>query len=157
MVTQTGQVTATRRDEARIVRGTTGIDDSVQTETTAWRVLTITASGGALKEVAVEFDMNKATDGYGVVETTASIQFAVGRLVDGTNWRIGPYVPTTALTGSLAAAGRAIEVPVGDILAGASVRIYALMSADATADMNLPFQVLYKGTGTPLLLPIVNG
>ena len=160
MVTKSGAIPAVRRpysaeDKVQIVRGVTDIDDSAQTETTPFVVLTVAAPANApLREVAVIFDMDVATTGWGTLETTASIQFAVARLVDGTNWRIEVFVPPTALTGTLAAADRAINVPVGDIPAGAAVRIYCMTSADVTADTELPYQVLYKGPSAPTITEV---
>lgn len=145
--------------EAQVSRGTTDIDDSVQTETGAWLLLTITAAAAfGMQDVEVWFDLNKATTGYGAVESTATIEFRVARQVDGTAWRTGIDVPkdTTAITGTNAAAdaGQAAVVGVGDIPAGETVRIYADMSADATADMELPYAVFFKSRGTPTITAV---
>ena len=160
MVTQNSEIPTqrlpyTRDDVVQVVRGTTDIDDSVNTETTPFVALTIAApSSRELRDVVVIFDMNKATTGWGVVETTASIQFAVGRTIDGTNYRFAEYVPSTALTGSIAADGRSITVNVGDIPAGHTVRIYADASADVTADIELPYQVMYRGASAPTITEV---
>jgi hypothetical protein len=132
--------------------GTATITDASQTETTAWSLLSITPIAGApLSNVRVVLDLAKAVTGFGVVETTASIQFAVARKVDGTNWRVGTF--STAVTGSNAAlAGfQTAEIDVGPVHVTEGVRIYAKMSADATADIEIPYVVYYQGTTLPTI------
>lgn len=140
-----------------IATGTTGIDDSVQTETTAWPILTIApATGAPLRNVKVVIDLAKATDGFAVVESSCTINFRIGRKVDGTNWRIGQAVLAAALSGTLAA-GRSVEIDVGVVGVTEQARIYAELSADATSDMNLPYMVAYEGMTAPTITPVVNG
>ena len=147
------------RTTTAVATGTTGIDDSVQTETTAWPILTIApATGAPLSHVKVVLDLNKATDGYGAVETTATIQFAIARMVDGTNWRIGTF--NTAVSGTNAAANTGYslqELDIGPVGVTEQVRVYAKMSADATLDMVLPYNVYYMGITAPTITPVVNG
>lgn len=136
--------------------GTTAIDDSVQTETTPYSILSITAPADTPVEACeVQIDLAKATTGFATVESTATIQFAVARKVDGTNYRREAY-QEAALSGTLAA-GRMAKVNVGSIAQGEEVRIYVVLSADATADINLPYRVLYKSDGTPTVTPVVAG
>lgn len=140
------------------ITGETGIDDSVQTETTAWPILTIApATGAPLMNVRVIFDLNKATTGFGAVETSATIGFQIGRKVDGTNWRAGPVSATTSGTVAAVAPGKSFEIDCGDVGVTQQLRIYAVMSADATADMVLPYVVQYRGTTAPTVTPVVNG
>lgn len=155
MVTQTGKVTQPRRDvsEPFVIRGTTDIDDSVQTESTAWQLLAIKANA-ALREVVVTIDMDKDTTGFGAVETVATIQFHVARKVDGTNVKLGIPQPLVALSGTLAATNRAVDVVVGDIAAGETVYVYGVMSADATSDMELPYQLSYRGANAPTITEV---
>lgn len=142
--------------EPTVVTGVTGLDDSVQTETTAWPILTIVPAAGApLMACKVVIDLNKATDGFGAVETSATIAFSIGRKVDGTNWRFSAATATT--TGTVAATGRSVEIDVGDVGVTEQCRIYAVMSGDATADMNLPYMVSYRSRGTATVTPVVNG
>jgi hypothetical protein len=151
--TPSGKGTVELPLETQVLSGTTDIDDSAQTETTSWLLLTIAAPAAAgLQDVEVWFDLLKATTGYGVVESTATILFRVARKVDGTNWRTSwlDRRVTTAVTGTAAAldAGAAAVLDVGDIAQGEEVRVYADMSADATADIELPYKVNYKSRGT---------
>jgi hypothetical protein len=140
------------------ITGSTGIDDSVQTETTTWQILEIApATGAPLTDVKVIFDLNKATDGFGVVETSATIAFQVARKVDGTNWRGGPVSATTSGTVAAVSPGKSFEVTVGDVDVASGCRIYATMSADATADMVLPYIVQYKGLTAPTVTGVTNG
>lgn len=142
--------------DLKVLSGTTDIDDSVQTESTAFVLLTIAAPAGYdVHDVDVVIDLAKATTGYAAVESTATIQLAAARAVDGTNYRREAYVEA-ALSGTNAAS-RCQRIPVGRIPAGQSVRIYAAMSADATADMELPYQVFYRSVGTPTVTEVAAG
>lgn len=139
-----------------IVTGTTDIDDSVQTESTPYSILTIAPAAGApLADVEVVFDLAKATTGFAAVESSATIQFAVARKVDGTNWRREAYVEA-ALSGTNAA-GRAMRVNVGHVGVTEQVQVFIVMSADATADMELPYALSYKGIAAPTVTPVAAG
>lgn len=160
MVTQTGRITQPRRMSEAIepwsVSFETDIDDSVQTETTAFLLLTVKATQPAM-DVVVEFDLDKATTGFGGVETAATITFQVARAVDGTNFKVGNFQPLTALSGTLAATNRNQEVVIGDMVAGEEVRIMCTMSADATADMEIPGRVRGKGKQSPTVTAVAAG
>lgn len=108
-----------------------------------------------MMDVQVIFDLNKATTGFGAVESTATIGLGVARKVDGTNWRREPY-KEAVLSGTLAAVapGRAWVVECGDIDVDGAARIYVDMSADATADMELPYRVLYKSRSAATFTPV---
>jgi hypothetical protein len=137
----------------KTIVGETDIDDSAQTETTPWAILTITpASGAPLSDVEVIIDLAKATTGYAAVESTATIQLAIARKVDGTNWRREAY-NEAALSGTLAA-GRSQRLNVGSVGVDEEVAIYAVMSADATDDMELPYIINYKGMTAPTVTEV---
>lgn len=139
-----------------VISGETDIDDSAQTETTPWPILTIAApAAGDLHDVEVWIDLAKASTGYGAGESSVTIQLGVARQVDGTNWRREAYVEG-ALSGTNAAL-RMQKIPVGRIPAGQSVRIMAVMSGDAGGDMELPFQVIYRGLYAPTVTAIAAG
>ena len=133
--------------------GETDIDDSAQDESAAWfPLVTITpASGAPLAECKVLLDLAKATTGYAAVESTATIQFRVARKVDGTNWRGGDA--TSALSGTNAA-GRSIEIDLGAVGEDEEARIEALMSADATSDIEIPRAVIYKALSAPTITDV---
>lgn len=133
--------------------GTTDIDDSAQAENTGWFVvLTITpVAGGPIRDCRVFLDMAKATTGFGAVETSATIQFRVARKVDATNWRGG--TPTTAVSGTNYAA-RLQEIEIGNIGVTEEARIEAIMSADATSDMEIPYVGYYEGPIAPTVTAV---
>jgi hypothetical protein len=141
--------------DLKVITGETDIDDSVQTETTPWTILTILAGVYDLHDVEVWLDLAKATTGFATVESTATIAFAVARAVDGTNYR-REAIQEAALSGTLAAL-RMAKITVGRIPAGQAARIMATMSADATSDMELPYQVIYRGLAAPTVTPVVAG
>lgn len=136
--------------------GTTDIDDSVQNESSAWFVLlTIAPQAGApIRDCAVYLDLALATTGFAAVESSATIQFRVARKVDGTNWRGG--TPTTAVSGTNAAA-RLQEIAIGNVDPTEGARIEALMSADATADMEIPYVGYYEGPVAPTVTAVAAG
>lgn len=132
--------------------GTSDIDDSVQDESAGWVVLTTIApaAGAPIRDCRVIYDLAKATTGFAAVESTATIQFRVARKVDGTNWRGDTRSETTAISGTNAA-GHSLEIVVGDIGVTEQARIEFKMSADATADMELPDNVIYHAIAAPTI------
>lgn len=142
--------------EPQFATGTTDIDDSIQTETTPYSILTIAAPATVpVSEVVVWLDLAKATTGFAAVETSATVQFAVTRKVDGTNYRREAY-NEAALSGTNAAS-RCQKIVVGDLAAGETVAIYAVFSADVTADMEIPYKVSYRATEAPTITPVAAG
>ena len=138
--------------EPKFLTGTTDIDDSAQTETTAYSILTIAAGSFPLADVEVWLDLAKATTGFAAVESTATIVVQVARKVDGTNYRI-EATNESALSGTLAA-GRMWKVNVGSVSPAADVQIWIDLSADATSDMEIPYVVCYKGPEAPTITAV---
>ena len=139
----------------RKIVGTTDIDDSAQTESTAFPILTITPQvNRPLEDVVVMLDLAKATTGFAAVETSVTVVFSVARKVDGTNWR-REAINEAALSGTNAA-GRMQRINVGPVLPGEDAAIYATFSGDVTADMEIPFVVYYRGA-EPTVTPVAAG
>ncbi len=138
-----------------VVTGETDIDDSIQAENTAYYpILTIAPAAGApLRNVKVIIDLAKVTTGFAAVESAATINLRVARKVDGTNWRGDTAVLAAALSGTLAA-GRCVEINVGAVGVTEQARIEIIMSADATSDMELPYNVIYEGMTAPTITPV---
>ncbi len=142
--------------ELQVATGTTDIDDSAQTETTAFAILTIAPAASApLNDVEVWLDLAKATTGFAAVESSVTVQFAVARKIDGTNWRREAYVEA-ALSGTNAA-GRMAKISVGRVTVTEQARIEAVFSADVTADMEIPYAVSYRALAAPTITPVVAG
>jgi hypothetical protein len=142
--------------EFNVITGTTDIDDSAQTESTPYALLTITVPAGAyLADCEVWLDLAKATTGFAAVESSATATFSVARKVDGTNWR-RQVINEAALSGTLAAA-RMQRIYVGVVTPTQGARIEITMSADATADMEIPYAVVYRGTVAPTITDIAAG
>lgn len=138
------------------IAGVTDVDDSAQTETTPFPILTIAPQVDApLNDVEVWLDLAKATTGFAVVETSITVQFAVERKVDGTNWRREAY-QEAALSGTNAA-GRMAKINVGKITVGEQARIVAVFSSDVTGDMEIPFLVTGTGKAEPTVTPVAAG
>ena len=146
--------------EPTIATGTTDIDDSEQTENTAWfPLITIApATGAPLRNCTVCIDLDKATTGFAAVESTATISFRVARKVDGTNWRGeetgSPADLLSAAIAGDAADGMMVELHLDSVGVTQGARIECRMSADATADMELPYIVMYEATTAATITPI---
>lgn len=135
--------------EPKQVSGTITITDASQTETTPFSILQILAGNYPLADVEVHLDLHKATTGFGAVESTATVQFAVARKVDGTNWRREAY-NEAALSGTNAA-NRMQKLNVGTVTKEGDCRIFAVFSADITSNIEIPYTVVYKGPAAPTI------
>lgn len=136
--------------------GTTDIDDSVQTETTAFSILEIApATDSPLLECEVWLDLAKATTGIAAVETSITVQFFVARKVDGTNWR-REAANEAALSGTNAAT-RMQKIKLDHVSVTHGARIYAVFSSDVTSDMEIPYVVAYRGDRAPTVTPVAAG
>lgn len=140
-------------NRVKVLIGTTDIDDSAQTESTPFRILTIAPQPGCpLMDVEVCLDLAKATTGFAAVETSITVQFAIARRVDGTNWRREAYVEA-ALSGTNAA-GRMTRLNLGAVTVDEQAAIYAVFSADVTGDMEIPYTVSFRGLADPTITPV---
>jgi hypothetical protein len=130
--------------------GTIAITDASQTESTPFPILTIAPVAGApLRDCDVIIDLDKATTGFGAVETSITVQFAVERKIDGTNWRREAYVEA-ALSGTNAGSlTRSAKIPVGIVGVTEQARIVAVFSADVTSNLSLPYVCNYGGLAAP--------
>jgi hypothetical protein len=134
----------------QVITGSLTISDAAQTETSAFALLTITPAAGApAMECEVWLDLAKATTGFAAVETSITAQFAVGRKVDGTNWRREAYVEA-ALSGTNAA-NRMAKIPVGFVTENEQARIYGVFSSDITGDIVIPYTVVYRAAAAPTI------
>lgn len=139
--------------QPQVLTGTTDIDDSAQTESTAFPILTIApAAGSPMMDVEVWLDLAKATTGFAAVESSVTVQLAVARKVDGTNWRREAYVEA-ALSGTNAA-NRMAKLSVGTITVDEGARVYALFSGDVTSDMEIPYRVVGRWLNAPTVTAI---
>jgi hypothetical protein len=139
-----------------VVTGTTDIDDSAQTESTPYALLTIApATGAPLFTCEVWLDLAKATTGFAAVESSATATFSIARKVDGTNWR-RQVINEAALSGTLAAS-RMQRIDLGVVSVTEQARIEITMSADATADMEIPYAVVYRAISAPTITDVAAG
>lgn len=142
--------------QVKLLTGTTDIDDSAQTESTAYPILTIAPAADApLRDCEVWLDLAKATTGFAAVESSVTVQFAVARKVDGTNFRLEAFAET-ALSGTNAA-GRMAKLSLGIVGVDQQAKIYAKFSADVTGDMEIPYVVAYRAVTDPTVTPVVAG
>jgi hypothetical protein len=132
----------------KFLTGTADIDDSDGTESTPFSILEIAPIANyPLADVEIVFDLAKATTGFAAVESSVTLQFALARKVDGTNWRREAYVEA-ALSGTNAA-NRAMRLNAGSVRSTEGLRVYLVASGDVTSDMELPYVIAYKGLVEP--------
>lgn len=138
-------------------RGEALIDVSGAVYTGYIELFTIDPGEQALEDVRVYLDLDKDTTGFGVVNTTETIQFAVARKVDGTNFRIAVGADgleeTATTTGTIAGGQRAQVLHLG--LVDGPVQVLVRLSAETGGDCRIPFQINYKAaaeirSATPL-------
>ena len=138
-----------------VATGEADIDVSAATYTAFQALLTVTpASGHALTDVRVCFDLSKATTGFKAGYTTETIQFVVARKIDGTNWRSAKNteIPSTALAGDDSNL-RSVDILVGDVGPTEAFRIEVKLSAEQ-GDVELPYVLTYK-SGAPATITAV--
>lgn len=137
----------------QVLTGVTDIDDSAQTETTPYPILTIApADGCPMQDVEVWLDLARATTGFAAVETSVTVQFAVARKIDGVNWRRQAYVEA-ALSGTNAA-GRMAKIDVGAVSVTEQAAIFAVFSADVTGDMEIPYAIAGRWLSAPTITAV---
>lgn len=115
------------------------------------------AAGAPLLHCRIVFDLDKATTGWAAVATTHTIQFAVSRKVDGTNYRRADnssnVVPGTALAGDNAD-GDCVILDIGPVGVTEDVRIEVKVSAEPGADVEIPYSVYYTALAAPTITPV---
>jgi hypothetical protein len=140
----------------KVATGTADIDVSAGDYTAFLNLVTVApATGAPLANVQIVFDLALATTGFAALHTTETIQFAVARKVDGTNWRTDAEQVTTAITGTNAA-GRSVTLDIGGVGVSEQVRIMVVLSAEA-ADTELPFALIYSASAAPTVTPVAAG
>lgn len=115
------------------------------------------AAGAPLEDAEIVFDLDKAVTGFAAQHAAQTIQFAVARKVDGTNWRIEAGGEaggeSTALSGTLSAL-RAIRLKLGHVGITEDVRVYVKLSAENAVDVELPYALSYKALAAPTVTPV---
>jgi len=136
--------------ELSFLKGEITIVDASQTETSAFAILNVAPVANCpLRDVEIWLDLAKATTGFAAIETSITIQLALGRKVDATNWRREAYAEA-ALSGTNAA-NRMARLVAGGVSAEAGLRVYAVFSADITNNIVIPYTVAYRGRAVPVL------
>lgn len=138
----------------RVETGTADIDISAADYAADWvALLTIEPGGTApIDDVEIIFDLAKATTGFAAQHTSQTIQFALQRKVDGTNWRTIQQSVTTAISGTNAAA-MAAQLRAENVGPAEDLRVVVKLSAENAVDVELPYCVYYRGeaaTFTPV-------
>lgn len=137
-----------------IATGEADIDVS-EADYTAFQVLVtiVPATGAPLADAEIVFDLAKASTGFGPGHTTETIQFAVARKVDGTNWRTDAEQVTTAITGTNAALA-SVHLPIGSVGVTEQVRVMVILSAENAVDVEIPFALAYNAAAAPTVTPV---
>lgn len=145
------------RQLVRVDTGDTYVDVSAA-DYTSWQALVTIApdDNHALQDVKVVIDLDKATTGFADAYTTETLQVAIARKVDGTNWRTthNLITPSSAIAAS-AADGLCLELDVGLVGPTEDVRIEVKLSAEST-DVAFPFVVYYRSGASATVTAVSN-
>lgn len=132
------------RSIARVHSGSTFIDVSAAVYTGYITCITVEPPAGtAIHDAQVVIDLDGGDDAQSFAEayTSETIQFAVGRKIQG-QWRIDDELETATVAGDNADA-RSVTLNIGAITPTEDVRIYVRLSAEAT-DVELPYLFIYR-------------
>ena len=136
--------------------GEADIDISGPDYTSFQNLITIVPNATSpLRDVVIHFDLDKTTTGFVAVHTTSkTIQFAVARKIDGTNWRRDIDSLTTARAEDLSGL-QGQTISIGDIGPDEEARIEVILSAEE-GDTELPYSLYYRSNGinAPTITPV---
>ncbi len=136
-----------------IITGEADIDVSGPDYTAYENLVTIVpAAGSPLSDVRIVFDLDKTSSGWADTGTTETLQLAVARKVDGTNWVRHDDGATSAIVANNAD-GDSLELVIGDVGVTEEVRIEVILSAEA-GDTELPFALSYKALSAPTVTAV---
>ncbi len=137
-----------------IIIGEADIDEDQAVYTNFINLVTIVPAGGApLSDVRIVFDLDKTTDGWADKAAAETLQLAVARKVDGTNWVRHADGASSAIAGN-DADGDSIELVIGDVGVTEEVRIEVILSAEGPGDVEFPFALSYKALAAPTVTPV---
>lgn len=142
----------------RVDTGTAYIDTSAATYTNWTNLVTIAPENGfAMQDVRVVVDLDKATSGFADATgwDTETLQLSIARKVDGTNWRTchNLITPSSAIAAD-DADGLYLELVVGEVGPTEDVRVEVKVSAEAAADVQLPYAVIYRAGAAATVTPV---
>jgi hypothetical protein len=146
------------RSLLRVETGDATIDISAA-DYTAWQNLVTIAPdpGGAMQDVRVILDLDKATTGFADATgwDTETLQVSIARKVDGTNWRTchNLITPSTAISADNAT-DLSLELTIGEVGPTEDVRVMVKVSAEGGADAVLPFVVYYRAAAGATITPV---
>ena len=129
--------------------------DIDQADYTAYQnLIEIAPQGGKnLNDLQIVFDLDKTTTGFADGHAAETVQFAVARKVDGTNWRIDDSSGTPPTSGNNAVE-RALTLNIGSVGFDESVRVYVKLSAENAVDVEFPYAVYYGGLAAPTITAV---
>ena len=133
------------QDKLHVATGDADIDVSAADYTSYQALITIAPAGNtAMYDVRLILDLDKVTTGWATAATTQTLQLAVARKVDGTNWRKDKITETTAIAGNNADAFSK-EFDIGVVGDSEQVRIEVILSAEPAGDTEMPYLLYYRG------------
>ncbi len=127
------------------------VSEAVYTGFIALMVITAPARYG-LDDLVIELDYDKDTTGWNAVATDAdTLDVAVARKVDGTNYRRVLYGTQATAGAAMATTGQRFNV--GSIAPGETIQIQVKESAER-GDVEIPYRVTYKGEVAPTITAV---
>lgn len=134
----------TNRSLMRTLTGNANITIASDTYTNWVQLVTLTpTSGEACQHVKFVLDLDKATTGFATANTSQTIQLAVGRKVDGTNWRTSANLASAAISGTNAAK-TCCELEAYDVGPTEAVRVFVKLSATSGGNVVIPYVCYYE-------------
>lgn len=148
------------RQLARVSTGTAYIDTSAAVYTGWVTLITVAPDDAhALEDVKVVVDLDLETTGFAEASgyDTETLQLAIARKVDGTNWRTvhNLITPGTAIAAD-DSDNLCLELSAGLVGPGEGLRIMVKLSAEAAADVALPYVVYYRSGASAVVTPATN-
>lgn len=140
----------------KVLTGTADIDVSAAVYTAFVPLMAVTAPAYyGLDDLVIELDYNKDTTGWDAVATDAdTLDVAVARKVDGTNYRRVLYGTQATAGATMATTGQRFNI--GAVPPGEIVQIQVKESAER-GDVEIPYRVIYKGEVAPTVTPVAAG
>lgn len=145
------------RQRFLVQTGTTDVDVSASDYTSFVTLLTMEPNDSqVMHDVLVVFDLDKATTGFSdVVSNGITMEFAVARKVDGTNYRTDIAQVSTAINPANTD-GSSFTLDLGTVTPTEDARIMVRVGSEQDGDFELPYAVTYRSGASATFTDVAN-